>query len=230
MQMQGLKSKNILKILVILALAATVPSSANAQSQPSTHLTSTITKDIFSAIAATVGIAGGLIGLSKYFSDRQEKETREWQKVSIYRVLRENESRPTRFAQIRDSHRAEGGAVRVRRKDLDEDEIRRALLEMKASGIIEFYPDDSFSLDIIEKKTDPLVELQRLNEAIYKVIGENPPFTYYLNEAASKIAEILGENTKAVVNTLHQAVMAGNFVLNDSGKIAYLADASKPPS
>jgi len=207
------------------------PNTVNAQTQSSAHIVSTLSaKDLFSAIATTVGIAGGLAGLAKYFSDRQEKETREWQKVSIYRVLRENESYPTRFTQIRDSHRAEGGAVNVSRKDLNEDEIRRALLEMKASGIVEFYPDDSFKLDIIEPKFDPAAEFQKLNLAIDKVIGEAPPFPYSLNEAASRIAEIVGDNSKRMAATLNQSVKAGYFVLNDSGKIAYVADAPNPPS
>ncbi len=225
------KCQNFLHIAVLLSIAATLPNNVNAQTQPSAHIVSTTSaKDLFSAIAATVGIAGGLVGLAKYFSDRQEKETREWQKVSIYRVLRENESNSTRFAQIRDSHRAEGGAVNVRKKDLNEDEIRRALLEMKASGIVKFFPDDSFRLDIIEPKIDLTAELQRVNLAVDKVIGEAPPFTYSLKEAASQIAEIVGENKKRMIATLIQSVNAGFFVLNDSGKIASIADAFDPPS
>lgn len=192
-----------MQIAAILLIAAPVPSNVNDQSQTSTRLASAASaKDLSSAIAATVGIAGGLAGLAKFFSDRQEKETREWQKGSIYRVLRENESRPTRFTQIRDSHRAEVGSVEVRRKDLDEDEIRRTLLEMKAAGIVEFYPNDSFGPDLIEGKIDLATELQRINEAVDKVIGEAPPFTYSLNEAASKIAEIVGEDKKGMVAAL----------------------------
>jgi len=112
---------------------------------------------------------------------------------------------------------------------LEEKEIRRALLEMKASGIVKFYPDDSFKLDIIEPKLDLAVEFQRASIAIDKVIGEAPPFTYSLKEAASQIAEIVGDNKKRMVATLLQSVKAGYFVLNDSGKIASIADAFDQP-
>lgn len=225
------KSQRILPIAALLSLVTTLSINANAQTQsPAHNLSATSAKDFISVVAATVGVAGGLVGLKKFFSDRQEKETREWQKVSIYRVLRENESKPTAFTKIRDAHWAEGGVVNIRKKDLAENEIRRALLEMKASGIVEFYPDDSFKLDIIEPKFDPAAEFQKLSLAIDKVIGEAPPFTYSINEAASKIAEIVGDNSKRMVATLHQAVKAGNFVLNDSGKIAYVADAPNPPA
>ena len=229
-QMARCKSQSILIIAALLSIVTILSNNVNAQTQSSPHnLSAASAKDLFSAIAATVGVAGGLAGLAKFFSDRQEKETREWQKVSIYRVLSENESKPIRFTQIRDSHRAEGGSVNVRRKDLEEKEIRRALLEMKASGIVKFYPDDSFKLDIIEPKLDLAVEFQRASIAIDKVIGEAPPFTYSLKEAASQIAEIVGENKKRMIATLLQSVKAGYFVLNDSGKIASIADAFDQP-
>lgn len=225
------KCQSILHIAALLSIAATLPNDVNAQPQSSAHIASaTSAKDLFSAIAATVGIAGGLAGLAKYFSDRQEKETREWQKVSIYRVLRENQSTPTKFAVIRDSHRAEGGAVNVRKKDLVEDEIRRALLEMKASGIVAFCPDDSFRLDISEPKFDPAAEFQKASLAIDQVIGEAPPFTYSVKEAASQIAEIVGDNKKRMIATLIQSINAGFFVVNNSGKIASIADVWEPPS
>jgi hypothetical protein len=128
-QMARCKSQSILIIAALLSIVTILSNNVNAQTQSSPHnLSAASAKDLFSAIAATVGVAGGLAGLAKFFSDRQEKETREWQKVSIYRVLSENESKPIRFTQIRDSHRAEGGSVNVRRKDLEEKEIRRALL------------------------------------------------------------------------------------------------------
>ena len=57
--------------------------------------------------ATIIGMPAGLIALYKYFSDKRQKELREWQKVVIYKILRQNETRGLTFIDLLSKYRSE---------------------------------------------------------------------------------------------------------------------------
>ncbi|MFP5344810.1 MAG: hypothetical protein ACLGGU_04115, partial [Gammaproteobacteria bacterium] len=114
----------------------------------------------FVQVAGTiVGISGGLLALYKYLCDKREKELREWQKVVIYKIFRQNETKPLGFTGILEKYRIEAQAfvaVDLKKTEISEDALRRVLLELTSSNILSLRPNDSFQLQVAEAKPDPI--------------------------------------------------------------------------
>src|SRR6266446_596892 len=103
-------------------------------------------KEIISMIAAVVGVSAGLLGLWKYFSGKREIEVREWQKVVLYKIFRQNELNPISFNSILEKYRIEAQAfvdVDLKKKEVSEDTLRRVLLELVSSNVISLEPSGS---------------------------------------------------------------------------------------
>jgi hypothetical protein len=175
-------------------------------------------------LAATlVGILGGLLGLYQYFSDKREKELREWQKVVIYKIFRQNETKPFGFTEILEKYRIEANAfvdIDLKKKEMSEDALRRVLLELCGSDILSMEPQDSFKLNVTEAKYDPQSTLQQINKELVNMVGANP-YVYTLDEVLKELSAKVGVAIPLLRTDLKQAIAAGTFALDEQGRIAF---------
>jgi hypothetical protein len=173
--------------------------------------------------ATIVAISGGLLGLYKYFSDKRARELREWQKVVIYKIFRQNETKVLGFIEILEKYRIEAQAfvaVDLKKTEISEDALRRVLLELTSSNILSFELNDSFRLKVAKAKSDPLELLERLNQELVRVVAPNP-FVYTLDEVLKEISPKVGIEIPLLRNTLRQSIDQGFLVLDDKDRIAF---------
>ena len=173
--------------------------------------------------ATVIGISGGLFGLYKYFSDKREKELREWQKVVIYKIFRQNEMKALGFTDVLEKYRIEAQAfvgVDLKKKEVSEDALRRVLLELASSSILSMEPSDSFRLKVAVEKPDPFGILQRVNRELVQMVAPNP-FVYTLDEVLKEIAPKVGIEIPLLRNDLKQAIAQGRFIVDKAGRIAF---------
>jgi hypothetical protein len=173
--------------------------------------------------ALLIGISGGLLGLYKYFSDKREKELREWQKVVIYKIFRQNEMKALSFTDVLEKYRIEAQAfldVDLKKKEVSENALRRVLLELASSNILSMEPSDSFRLKVVVEKADPRDLLQQVNRELVRMVAPNP-FVYTIDEVLKEIAPKVGVEIPLLRNDLKQAVTAGKFVVDEAGRIAF---------
>ncbi len=175
-------------------------------------------------VAATViGIAGGLLGLLKYFSDKREKELREWQKVVLYKIFRQNEMDPLSFTSVLEKYRSEAQAfpdIDLKKKEISEDALRRVLLELASSGILSLEPANSFRLKVSVPKIDDTDLRNRINKELVSLIGASP-FVYTLDDVARQIAPKVGLEFQILRSTLLVSIDAGVLEMNDDEKMAF---------
>jgi len=173
--------------------------------------------------AMIVGISGGLLGLYKYFSDKREKELREWQKVVIYKIFRQNEPKVLRFIEILEKYRGEAQAfvaVDLKKTEISEDALRRVLLELTSSNILSFEPNDSFLLKVAIAKLDPLEIMERVNKELVRLVSPNP-FVYTIDEVLKEISPKVGIEIPLLRNSLKQSIAQGFLVLDGKERIAF---------
>lgn len=173
--------------------------------------------------ATIVAISGGMFGLYKYFSDKREKELREWQKVVIYKIFRQNETKVLGFIDILEKYRIEAQAfvaVDLKKTEISEDALRRVLLELTSSNILSFEPNDSFQLKVAKAKSDPQEILDRLNKELVRVVAPNP-FVYTLDEVLKEISPKIGIDIPLLRNSLRYSIDQGFLVLDDKDRIAF---------
>ena len=173
--------------------------------------------------AMIVGISGGLLGLYKYFSDKREKELREWQKVVIYKIFRQNETKILGFIEVLEKYRVEAQAfvaVDLKKTEISEDALRRVLLELTSSNVLSFEPNDSFRLNVAKAKSDPQEIFERLNKELVRVVAPNP-FVYTIDEVLKEISPKVGIEIPLLRNALKQSIAQGFFVLDDKDRIAF---------
>lgn len=169
-------------------------------------------------VATIVAILGGLLALYKYFSDRREQELREWQKVVIYKIFRQNEPRSLSFNEILGYYRSEAqafAAVNLKKKEISEDALRRVLLELVSSNIITLERNDTFSLKGVKAEM-----LELVNRELLRVVGQNP-FQYTLDEVVKEISPKIGMEIPLLRNWLKQSIKQNLLVLDDQGRIAF---------
>ncbi len=80
-------------------------------------------------VATLAGLSGGLFGLYKYFSDKREKELREWQKVVIYKIFRQKEMEALSFSLILEKYQITAQAfidIDLKSREISEGALRRA--------------------------------------------------------------------------------------------------------
>jgi hypothetical protein len=178
----------------------------------------------FVQLAATViGLCGGLVGLYKYLSDKREKELREWQKVIIYALCRQNENKALSFVDILAKYRTEAQAVigvTPSRTEISENALRRILLELASSNILVMEPNDAFRLKISKEKPDPQEVLDHINQELVRIVGANP-FTYTVEEVVKEISSQLGIAIPLIRTSLRQAIALGNFDIDKEDRIAF---------
>lgn len=173
--------------------------------------------------AMIIGISGGLLGLYKYVSEKRDKELREWQKVVIYKIFRQNESQILSFIEILEKYRSEAQAfvaVDLKKTEISEDALRRVLLELTSSNILSFKPNDSFQLNIIIVKSDPLEILNSINNELVRIVAPNP-FVYTLDEVLKELSSNVGIDIPLLRNSLKQSIDQGFLVLDDKDRVAF---------
>lgn len=174
-------------------------------------------------IATGIGILGGSLALFKYFSDKRETELREWQKVVIYRIFRQNEKQAMRFTEILEKYRSEAQAfadVDLTKKEIGEDALRRVLLELTGSGILGMEPMDSFRLRLPAETPDPVGLFHRINAELVDLVSPNP-FVYTLDDILKQISPRVNVPIPLLRTNFRQALAAGNLVADEQGRIAF---------
>lgn len=168
----------------------------------------------------TIGILGGLFGLYKYVTDKRENELREWQKVVIYKIFRQNQQLSSlSFMDIREKYLREAQTfvdINLTKKEIGDDALRRILLELTSSSILSMGPLDSFRLNA---PPDPNL-LDRANQELAKMIAPDP-FVYTVDQVAREIAPKVGQEVPIFRTSLLQSVAMGAFVLDEKGRIAF---------
>lgn len=174
-------------------------------------------------LATLVGVVGGLLALYKHFADKREAELREWQKVVLYKIFRQNEKQPLSFTLLLEKYRLEAQAfaeVNVKKREISEDALRRILLELTASGIVRMEASDAFRLQITVEKFDPIDTLRRINDELIDIIAPNP-YLYTVDEVLKLLSPRVGIAIPLLRTDFKKAIEVGNFVLNESGKVAF---------
>ena len=180
-------------------------------------------QQIIQLIATVIGISGGLLALFKYFSDRREKELREWQKVVIYRIFRQNELSPQSFGNLLDKYRSEANAfvdINLKKKEISEDSLRRIILELVSSNIISMEPLDSFRLKVSQQKIDPIEMGNKINAALLEIVGANP-FVYTLDEVAKQMSAKLNIPIQLLKNDLRVTIDNNLLEMDDKKRIGF---------
>jgi hypothetical protein len=180
-------------------------------------------QELVQLTATVIGISGVLLGLYKYFSNKREKELREWQKVVIYKIFRQNELKTIGFTDILEKYRIEAQAsmdIDLKKNEISEDALRRILLELVSSNIIRMEPSDSFRIKLSVEKPDLLDIFHKINKELVQMVGQNP-FTYSIEEVVKEIAPKLGIDIPLLRNDLRQAISQGKFVVDKAGRIAF---------
>jgi hypothetical protein len=170
-----------------------------------------------------VGILGGLLGLYKYFSDKREKELREWQKVVIYKIFRQNETKVLGFTEILEKYRIEAQAfvaIDLKKTEISEDALRRVLLELTSSNILSLEPNDSFQLKVAKAKPDPTELLERVNQELLRLVAPNP-FVYKLDDVVREISPRVGIEIPILRNELRKSIEMGYLAIDDQDRIAF---------
>ncbi len=173
---------------------------------------------VVQTVGTVVAILGGLLALYKYFSDKREQELREWQKVVIFKILRQTEAKALTFNEILGSYRSEAQAftaVNLKKKEISEDALRRVLLELASSNIITIGPSDTFWLKGVKREFFDVV-----NQELIRLVAPNP-FVYTLDEFAKEISPKTGVEIPLLKNTLRLSIDQGLLVRDDQGRIAF---------
>jgi hypothetical protein len=198
-------------------------SSANPISNSSSNKQDSLAKDVIQSTAAVIGVAGGLVGLYKYLSEKREKELREWQKVIIYRIFRQDELSSLTFSRILEKYRIEAQAIRdfdLNKKEISEDALRRVLLELSSSGILNLVPSDSFKLKVEVPKLDVTERFEQFNSELFNLIGSSP-FVYTLEDVANRLADKIGIAPLRLQADMNNFVGQGQLVMNEDRRIAF---------
>ena len=187
-------------------------------------LTLSDTGELLKIAAAVAAIVGGSIGLIKFLADRREKEVREWQKVVLYKILRQDELSPLTFSTLLEKYRVEAQAfsdVDLKKREISEDALRRVLLELVSSNVVSLEPSGSFRLKITLAKIDQFEMQNRLNDELAKLVGANP-HVYTLDDVAKEIAPKLGLHISIVRNTLRVSIeQLGTLEIDSNGHLAF---------
>lgn len=173
--------------------------------------------------ATVVGVSGVLLALYKYFSDKRDKELREWQKIVIYKIFRQNETKALGFTDVLEKYRIEAQAfvdVNLKKKEVSEDALRRVLLELTSSTILSLEPSDSFRLNVAVEKLDLVALLQSVNKELVRLVAPNP-FVYTLDDILKEIAPKVGIEIPLLRTDFKQSIAAGNLVMDEQGRIAF---------
>jgi hypothetical protein len=174
-------------------------------------------------VATLVGILGGLLALKKHFSDRREKELREWQKVVVYKIFRRKEMTSVAFAEVLEKYRSEAFAfadVEIKKKEISEDALRRILLELSSSNILSLAPGDSFQLAVKVPKLDLAEKAELMSKALVQVVGSHPNL-YTLDEVAKQVAEKTGFDFVLLRNDIREAIELDRLDVDDKGRLSF---------
>lgn len=180
-------------------------------------------KQVIQLTATVIGITGGLLALYKYFADKREKELREWQKVVIYKIFRQNELTTQTFNALLDKYRSEANAfadIDLKKKEISEDSLRRILLELVSSGILSMELADSFRLKVSKPKQDPEELYVQINNVLVEMVSSNP-YVYTIDEVAKEMSARLKQPIPLLKNNLRAGVYVGNLVLDDKERLAF---------
>lgn len=186
-------------------------------------MTLTEIKTLIEMAATIIGISAGVIGLYKYFSDKREKELREWQKVVIYKILQQNEITPLRFTDILDRYRSAVQAfvaVDLKKNEISEDALRRVLLELACSGIVILEQNDSFLLKIAKAQTFLETRLELVNQELIRMIAPNP-FVYTLDDFAKEVSSKIDMPMPLLRDWIKQSISGGGLAIDRNGRLAF---------
>ena len=173
--------------------------------------------------ATVVGIAGGLAGLFRFFSDRREKDIREWQKVVISKIFQQSESKALSFASVLEKYRSEAqafAAFNLTKTEISEDALRRVLLELVSSNILSMEIGNLYKLKVSKTTTDPIELLTKINAELARLVAANP-FLYTLDEVSKEVAPKVGLEIPILKNTLKQSIAQGLLVQDELGHLAF---------
>ena len=219
------RRKILIPLFSIFFFLTIMCSVSNAQENKASSEQQVDIKAIIELTATVIGIGGGLFGLYKYFSDQREKELREWQKVIIYKIFRQEEQKSLSFGRILEKYRSEGLATpkfNLKKEEINEYTLRRILLELTSSGILTQFPSDSFKLEI--QKT---FDIEKANLAFFKkqddLIDKNK---FTIREVAIEMWEFsksLGDEIpiSRIQTDIRQGIKEGYYKLNENGCIGF---------
>ena len=146
-------------------------------------------QSIVSLVATLIAITGGAIGLIKYFSDRRKSEVREWQKVIVEQILRENEDKSMSFTRLLDRYRSETQAFReadLTRKEKTDHFLKRVMIELVASGVVDQLARNSYRLRLAVPRPEEIG--YRITMRVFDIVNRNP-FVYTSDEVAKEIVD-----------------------------------------
>ena len=228
-----LRRKVLLPLFSTLFLLIITCSVSNAQENKTSNENKFYINAIVEQTATIIGIVGGLFGMYKYFSNQREKEIREWQKVIVYKIFREQErSEETNllnFETILVKYQNAGlvtSKFNLNKKDINEDTLRRILLELTSSGILVQVLPDSFKLNVIEPSIDIDEKYDLINVRIGELIGPNPG-VFTKEEVAARIAPEFGEPIPLFISNLITMVESGFLEMNQDNRLSFRNEVLK---
>jgi hypothetical protein len=188
-------------------------------------------KDYIEVFGTVVGVAGFVIGLFRHFSDVNDRNIREWQKVVIQKILQQNAlQQPLPFTRIQEIYRTEAQAfsrARLSKSDISEDALRRVMVELVSSSIAVQGAGDIYSLKVSliapdvagDTQRKIFMENQALNEASYKYLSVNP-YRNTVQEFAAYLCQATAIDAGHVDQYLQVSLLQGGFILDAQGKVA----------
>jgi len=173
-------------------------------------------------VATTIGILAGLLGLYKYFSDKRQKELREWQKVVIYKIFRQNEAKAMTFLDILARYRTEAQAFPafdLKKSEISDDALRRVLIELTSSNILSMERSDSFRLQgIVKLDWDEKVQL--VNQELVRMIASSP-FKYTVDEFVKDVAPKIGMEIPILRGWIKKSIAEKYLEADDQNRLAF---------
>ena len=177
--------------------------------------------------ATVVGVAGGLLGLYKFYESQREKdkkvrsdEIRSWQKIIVYNIFRKRELDTLAFDSILTSYREEAFAFKdfdIDKNEISPNALNRILLNLMFEKIVVTKPNNSFRLNI---KISDEIDIYNINKYLLLMVGENP-FTYTMDDVLRDISPKVGIAIPLLRTNLMLSISQGFFVLDENGKMAF---------
>ena len=215
--------KQIFTFFLVLTFQIFFSSLSNAEENQINNNPTMEQKNLIELIMMGTGIGGGLFGMYKHFSNLREKEIREWQKVIIIKILRQEEQDSLKFETILEKFRSEAQSFdkyNLKKEEFNENTLRRIILELASSNIIIQLQDNRFKLNIFTPKVDKYEMSMKIDKLLNKLVGENR-FTYSPEQVAARISEATGAPKDILLADYYNGIKEGYFVLDEHNRMAF---------
>jgi len=174
-------------------------------------------------VATIIGMPAALVALYKYFSDQRQKELREWQKVVVYKILRQNEIKALPFLELLSAYRTEAQAFPafdLKKSEISEDTLRRVLLELVSAYVVSIEPSDSFRLQgIIKLGWDEKV--QAVNRELARLVAPSP-HTFTVDDFVKEAAPRIGMEIPVLRAWIRRSITEKYLEVDDQDRLAFV--------